>query len=67
VPRKVTSAKRAQNRILAILGKAPTEDVAAAGFTRASQTLVGWWDDNDDRQNPRPVIGITRRNLACRS
>ena len=42
----------AQNRILAILGKAPTEDVAAAGFIRASQTLVGWWDDDDDRQNP---------------
>ena len=44
---------QAQNRILAILGKAPTEEAAAAGFIRASQTLVGWWDRDDDRQNPR--------------
>jgi hypothetical protein len=43
----------AQNRILAILVKAPTDDAAAAPFLRASQTLVSWWDADDDRKNPR--------------
>lgn len=39
----------ANARILAILGQAPTEPAAIAGFERVARTLVGWWDENDDR------------------
>src|SRR2546427_12735474 len=40
----------ANNHILAILGKAPGDPAAIAGVTRAAQTLVAWWDANDDRK-----------------
>lgn len=36
--------------ILTILGQAPTEPAAVAAFQRLTQTLVAWWDaDNDHR------------------
>lgn len=38
----------ANGRILAILSRVPTEPAAIAGFTRAVQTLVEWWDSDDD-------------------
>ncbi len=43
----------AQNRILAILGKAPAEPLAARAFARAAQTLVQWWNAKDDRKGRR--------------
>ena len=43
----------ANNHILAILGKAPADPAAIAGFARAAQTLVAWWDANDDRKERR--------------
>ncbi|HLB86853.1 MAG TPA: hypothetical protein VJK29_04295 [Terriglobales bacterium] len=43
----------ANNHILAILGKAPADPAAIAGVTRAAQTLVAWWDANDDRKERR--------------
>lgn len=39
----------ASGRILAILGQAPTEPIAIAGFERIAHTLVGWWDADEDR------------------
>jgi len=44
----------ANARILAILGQAPTEAVAIAAFERLAQTLVEWWDSDDDRHQERP-------------
>jgi hypothetical protein len=35
--------------ILAILGQSPGEAMAIAGFGRLANTLVGWWDADDDR------------------
>jgi hypothetical protein len=43
----------ANGRILAILGQAPTEPAAIAGFERLAHTLVGWWDADDDRRRDR--------------
>jgi len=43
----------AQNRILAIVGKAPTELLAAKAFARASQALVQWWSAKNDRTGRR--------------
>jgi len=39
---------KANGRILAILGQAPTEGVAIAAFQRLAITLVNWWDADDD-------------------
>jgi hypothetical protein len=44
----------ANGRILAILGQASTEPAAVAGFLRAAQTLVAWWDADDARNESRP-------------
>jgi hypothetical protein len=44
----------ANGRILAILGQGPTEPAAIAGFLRAAQTLVAWWDADDARDDSRP-------------
>ena len=38
----------ANGRILTILANAPDDSTAVAGFVRAAQTLVGWWDADDD-------------------
>ncbi len=35
-------------RILTILGEAPADPLTIAVFTRAAQTLVAWWDADDD-------------------
>ena len=43
----------ANNRILAILGKAPNEPVAIAAFTRAAQTVVESWNASDSRDESR--------------
>jgi hypothetical protein len=43
----------ANNRILAILGKAPTETAAIASFTRAARTLADLWNADHDRDEPR--------------
>jgi hypothetical protein len=43
----------ANGRILAILSRVPTDPVTIAGFTRAAQTLVEWWDSDDDRKRDR--------------
>jgi hypothetical protein len=43
----------AQNRILAILGKAPAERLATQAFTRAAQGLVQWWTTKQDRTSRR--------------
>jgi len=43
----------ANNHIVAILGKAPADPAAIAGFARAAETLVAWWDAKDDRKEHR--------------
>jgi len=43
----------ANKGILAILGQAPTEPAAIAGFTRTAQTLVAWWDADDAQDESR--------------
>lgn len=43
----------ANGRILAILGQAPTEPASIAAFQRLGQTLVAWWDEEDDRRHDR--------------
>jgi hypothetical protein len=43
----------ANERILSILGQAPTDAVAIAGFDRLSYILVGWWDADDHRHQNR--------------
>ena len=40
-------------RMLAILTHAPESPVALGLFVRASQTLVAWWDSDDDRSSRR--------------
>lgn len=40
----------ANGRILAILSRVPAEPAAIAGFTRATQTLVEWWDSDSDHR-----------------
>ena len=40
----------ANGRILTILSNAPDDPIAVAGYTRAAQTLVKWWDADDDRK-----------------
>lgn len=40
-------------RMLAILGQVPEDPVAVAAFARASQTLVEWWNADDDRKRRR--------------
>jgi hypothetical protein len=53
-------------RILAILGRAPTEPVAIAMFERLANTLVAWWDnDDDERQGGRH--GRSQRNHEVES
>ena len=54
----------AQNRILAILGKAPAEPLAAQAFTRAAQGLVQWWTAKDDRTGRRERNYETEISLA---
>jgi energy-coupling factor transporter ATP-binding protein EcfA2 len=39
----------ANERILAILSQMPNEPAAIAGFRRTAETLVAWWDDDDNR------------------
>ncbi len=39
----------ANERILALLSNASDNSAAVAGFVRAAQTLVEWWDADDDR------------------
>jgi hypothetical protein len=39
----------ANARMLAILGQVPDAPAAIAVFSRASRTLVNWWDRDDDR------------------
>jgi hypothetical protein len=43
----------ANGRILTILSSAPDDPAAVAGFVRAAQTLVEWWDADDDRDRGR--------------
>jgi len=43
----------ASARMLAILGQVPNVPAAVAAFARASQTLVDWWDADDDRKHRR--------------
>lgn len=44
---------KADGRILAILGQAPTTPTSVAAFQRLAQTLAGWWDTDDDRRRNR--------------
>ena len=41
------------SRILAILGQVPADPAAVAAFTRASRTLVEWWNADDDGERRR--------------
>jgi len=41
----------ANGRILAILGQAPTEPSAIAGFAKLAHTLIEWWNADDDRRS----------------
>jgi len=43
----------ALKRMLVILGRIPKDPLAIAGFTRATDTLVGWWRSGDDREERR--------------
>lgn len=43
----------ANQRILAILGQAPTEAIAIEAFQRLATTFEEWWDADDDRRRPR--------------
>jgi hypothetical protein len=43
----------ALKRMLVILGRVPRDPLAIAGFTRATDTLVGWWKSGDDREERR--------------
>ena len=54
----------AQNRILAILGKAPAEPLAAKAFARAAKTLVEWWNEKEDRTHRRERNYEAELNLA---
>ena len=54
----------AQNRILAILGKAPAEPLAAKAFARATQSLVEWWNAKEDRTRRRERNYEAELNLA---
>jgi len=56
----------ANARILAILSRVPAEPAAIAGFTRAAQTLVEWWDSDDDRKRDRGG-GRRERNYETES
>ena len=40
----------ANKRILAILSRAPAASEAVTAFARTAQTLVRWWDSDDDRE-----------------
>jgi hypothetical protein len=45
---------KANERILAILGQAPTEPLSVVAFAKTAQTLVSWWDvDRHDRNSHR--------------
>jgi hypothetical protein len=44
---------KANERVLAILGRAPAEASAIAAFTRTAQTLVSWWDADRVRRESR--------------
>jgi hypothetical protein len=56
----------ANARILAILGEMPTEPAAIAGYRRAAETLVAWWDADDDRGRG-PDKGRRERNHQTES
>ena len=45
----------AVTRILITLGRVPEDPLAIAAFTRASKTLVAWWnvDDDPERRSDR--------------
>ncbi len=43
----------ANGRILTILSNAQDDSIAVAAFVRAAQTLVRWWDADDDRDRGR--------------
>ena len=40
----------ANGRILAVLSRAPAASEAVTAFVRTAQTLVRWWDSDDDRE-----------------
>jgi hypothetical protein len=56
----------ANARILAILGQEPTEPSTIAAFRRAAETLVAWWDADDDR-NRSSYKGRRERNHQTES
>lgn len=43
----------ANARMLAILGQVPNDPTTVTAFARASQTLVDWWNLDDDRERRR--------------
>lgn len=43
----------ANGRILTVLSNAQDDPAAVAGFVRAAQTLVEWWDADDERDRGR--------------
>lgn len=53
-------------RLLAILGQVPNEPAAIAAFTRATHTLVEWWDTDRDRGQRRHRDHRTENNLSQR-
>lgn len=46
---------KANAQILTILSQVPTEPATVAAFQRLAQTLVGWWDADDDHPRDRQV------------
>jgi len=55
---------KTQNRILAILAKAPEQPLAARAFARAARALVQWWKAKDDRTGRRERNYEAELNLA---
>ena len=56
----------ANGRILAILGQAPTETITLGSFERLANTLVQWWDADDDQRRDRHQ-GHPERNYETES
>jgi hypothetical protein len=57
---------KANERILAILGRAPAEASAIAGFARTAQILVSWWDADKARRESRRERNYETENTFSR-
>lgn len=53
-------------RMLIILGRVPQDPLSIAAFTRASETLVGWWKSGDARDHRRDRNFHTESDVSQR-